>query len=144
MWKIKHFLTWLRRKHRKRLTNLANEQRKTFFCLRKTNQQILPRSLQQLKGTDLRQLSSYLGNNIMFSLQEGGVSAHFNGQIFGSCPIKESNSGIWLTKVKKPVSLLILGMSNVQGMFFSTFLISLVWQQIDNISKTYFIRRTLS
>ena len=37
----------------------------------------------------------------MFSLQEGGVSAHFNGQIFGSCPIKESNSGIWLTKVKK-------------------------------------------
>ena len=64
----------------------------------------------------------------MFSLQEGGVSAHFNGQIFGSCPIKESNSGIWLTKVKKPLSLLILGMSNVQGMFFSTFLISLVWQ----------------
>ena len=63
----------------------------------------------------------------MFSLQEGGVSAHFNGQIFGSCPIKESNSGIWLTKVKKSVSLLTcVGMSNVQGMFLSTFLISLV------------------
>lgn len=42
----------------------------------------------------------------MFSLQEGGVSAHFNGQIFGSCPIKESNSGIWLTKVKKSVSVI--------------------------------------
>ena len=57
----------------------------------------------------------------MFLLQKGGVSAHFSGQIFGSCPIKESNS-----KVKKSVSLLILGMSDVQGMFFSTFLISLV------------------
>ena len=62
----------------------------------------------------------------MFLLKKGGVSAHFSGQIFGSCPIKESNSGIWLAKVKKSVSLLILGMSDVQGMFFSTFSISLV------------------
>lgn len=72
----------------------------------------------------------------MFSLQKGGVSAHFNGQMFGSCPIKESNSGIWLTKVKKSVSLLLVEMSDVQSIFFRPF--RFLWSD-----RQQFIRRTL-
>ena len=62
----------------------------------------------------------------MFSLQKGGVSAHFNGQMFGSCPIKESNSGVWLTKVKKSVSLFNCGNVRRPRYVFSTFSISMV------------------
>ena len=77
----------------------------------------------------------------MFLLQKGGVSAHFSGQIFGFCPIREAYPGRGLRRLKRSVSLLTcVGMSDVQGMFFSTL--------FDffgvTISRTYFIRRTLS
>ena len=63
----------------------------------------------------------------MFLQQKGGVSAHFSGQIFGFCPIREAYAGRGLRRLKRSVSLLAcVGMPDVQGMFFWTFLISLV------------------
>ena len=59
----------------------------------------------------------------MFLLQKGGVSAHFSGQIFGFCPIREADAGRGLRRLKRSVSLLTcVGMSDVQGMFFRPFL----------------------
>ena len=76
----------------------------------------------------------------MFLLQKGGVSAHFNGEIFGFCPIREAYAGRSLRRLKRSVSLLTcVGMPDVQGMFFL--------DPFDffglTVSRTYFIRRTL-
>ena len=77
----------------------------------------------------------------MFLLQKGGVSAHFSGQIFGFCAIREAYADRGLRRLKRSVSLLTcVGMSHVQGMFF--------FDIFDffglTISRTYFIRRTPS